>query len=307
MKETKYHLEPNKHLFYTVFPKADIIIKDEKGIVLYKVPYTTKHDYYPVYVAEYALANYNKYLETKNEESKEEFISHINWLVDNIVKKEKFGVWEHYYKLPYYDFKIPWIHGMAQGLAVSALLRGYELTKEKKYLETAKLAYNVFNVFLDKGGVRYVDENGDLWLEEYSVTPPPHILNGYIFALLGAYDYYLFTKDKKAKDIWDKGIKTLENNLKNYDLGYWSLYNLTHNHPAPVHYHKIHITQLNKLYKMTKKKIFKEYSEKWERYLNSWTNKKKASLKRGLIHLKKHGIKKGLQRYISRKRWQKVS
>jgi len=305
MKLKKYHLEPNHQLFYSVFPKNDIIIKDEKGVVLYKIPYTQKHDYYPVYVAEYALGNYNKYIDNENEENKEEFLKHVDWLVENIVDKKNFGVWEHYYTLPYYNFKTPWIHGMAQGLAVSALLRAYELTKEKKYLDTAKKAYNVFNVPLKKGGVRYIDKQKNIWLEEYSVTPPPHILNGYIFALLGVYDFYQFTKQEKALELWNEGIKTLEKKLDDYDLGYWSLYNLAHKHPAPIHYHKIHIKQLNRLYQITKNKLFKKYAEQWDQYLNSWKNRTRVRIKRTLIHLKKHGIKGGFERYLSRKKWQR--
>lgn len=306
MKATKYHLESNNQLFYSVAPKGDIITRDKKGIVLYKIPYTSKHDYYPVYVAEYALGSLNKHVNTGNEKYKEQFLKHVDWLVENITDKRDFGVWEHHYTLPYYDFKIPWVHGMAQGLAVSALLKAYQLTNSNIYLEVAKKAYGSFEKNIEEGGVRYTDANGDTWLEEYAILPAAHILNGFIFILFSIYDYYIVTKDKKALRLWNKEIKTLEKNLKKYDTGYWSQYNLIHKHPAKKSYHTLHIKQLKVLYKLTGKEIFKEYAKRWEKYLNNPLSRGRANIKRIVVHLGRHGIKGSINQYFVRRRWLKT-
>ena len=303
----RYYIKSNSHRFYTVIPSGGIISKDKNGVVLYKVPYTSEYHYYPVYVAEYAIGNFDKYIETKDEKYKENFLKQIDWLVENISDRGNYGVWEHYYKLPYYDFGIPWVHGMAQGLAVSALLRAYNITNKDVFLETARKAYGVFEIAIKGGGVRFVDKNGNIWLEEYGISPPAHILNGFIFALFGVYDFFLATKEEKALNLWREGIKTVETNLPQYDLGYWSLYNLVHEHPAPLMYHTIHINQLSALYSLTGKKIFMQYAAKWEKCLNSRMNRGKASFKRGFIHLKTHGVKGCIDLYLKRKKWSKAA
>ena len=38
---------------------------------------------------------------------------------------------------------------------------------------------------IDEGGVVYADEDGHTWFEEYIVSPPTHILNGFIWASWG--------------------------------------------------------------------------------------------------------------------------
>ena len=93
---------------------------DENGVLLNKIPYTEKWEYYPCDISLYALGNFEMFLDTNEEKYKDNFLKQANWLVNNISIKGGFGVWEHRYALPYYDFnRIPWVHGMAQGLAIS--------------------------------------------------------------------------------------------------------------------------------------------------------------------------------------------
>ena len=56
---------------------------------------------------------------------------------------------------------------------------------------------------------------------------PTHILNGFIWALWGIYDYWLLSSDKNIKILFDKYCDTLSNNIDRYDIGYWSLYELS--------------------------------------------------------------------------------
>jgi uncharacterized protein YyaL (SSP411 family) len=192
---------------------------------------------------------------------------------------------------------------MAQGLAISVLLRAYQLTGDKKYFESAEKAYKVFEVDIVDGGVRFVDEEDNAWIEEYAILPPPHVLNGFIFALFGIYDFYRVTKDENVLKLFDKEIKTLEKNIHKYDTGYWSLYNLLDKNPATKSYHELHIKQLNVLYKLTNRMIFNEYAMRWEKYLQSSLNGKRAAIKRGLCHIKKYGITRSIKRYLLMKKW----
>ena len=106
------------------------------------------------------------FLETKKETYKDVFLKQMDWLVDNITRKNNYGVWQHFFQLPYYEFdKIPWSHGMAQGLAVSLLLRAYQISNVQKYFNTAQQAYYAFFVDINDDGVQYTDEHGKVWIE----------------------------------------------------------------------------------------------------------------------------------------------
>ena len=93
--------------------------------------------------------------------------------------------------------------------------------------------------------------------------------------------------------------------LEKYDAGYWSIYDLLRKYPSTKSYHSLHVRQLKILHKLTGEKIFLDYAKIWEKYMNKWINKKHANINRGLLHLKRYGIRDSMKRYIDRKKWQK--
>ena len=122
------------------------------------------------------------------------------------------------------------------------------------------------------GGVLFQDERGDLWIEEYLVDPPTHILNGMIWALWGVHDYALATGDPSAHELFGKVVQTIERNLARYDAGFWSLYEQSGTRlkmMASPFYHRLHIVQLGIMRRLTGHSIFGEYAERWERYERS--------------------------------------
>jgi len=278
---------------------------DDEGVLLTKIPYTDNWDYYPVSIALFSLGNFEMYLETGEEKFRKAFLTQAKWLKDNIVIKGNYGTWEHWYTLPYYRFnKIPWVHGMAQGLAISALLRAYQFTNDEIFLYAAGKAYGAFERDIEDGGVRFVDPEGNVWFEEYAILPPPHVLNGFIFALLGIFDFYRATENEKPLKLFYEGVKTIEKNLPLYDNGYWSLYDLLHGCPATVDYHKLHIDLLTALYKLTGNELFNEFADRWRNYMDNSINKIKAILERGKNHWRRHRLEI-FRVYIERKRWLK--
>ncbi len=271
---------------------------DERGVILYKIPYTEKFDYYPVTIAQYALGHYEKYLEKKDEESKKYFFVNVNWLLENLKITDGLGVWEHRYTLPYgYNFKVPWVHGMAQGLGASVMLRAYSLTHDGRYLDAVEPIIRSFEVEIPDGGVRFM-ENGDVWFEEYGVLPPVHILNGFMFILIGLYEAHKYAGLDRAKSLFLEGVKTLKKNIKRYDIGYWSLYDLLHRYPAPKNYHNLHIRQLKVMKQITGEYIFLNYSERWANYEKSKLNVLRAMFKRSVVHVKKLGLVGSMKRYL---------
>lgn len=184
--------------------------------------------YQPVGIAHYALGNWDLFLSTHDAKYKMEFLKRADWFCDHLVVKGDFGIWEYRFDYPRFHLKAPWPSAMSQGEGISVLTRAYQLTKKERYLKCAKMALASFRVPLEEGGVRYRDKEGFIWYEEYpSSVKPPHVLNGFIFALFGLYGFYELTGSGEAHALFNDGIDTLKANLGKWDLGTWSRYDLT--------------------------------------------------------------------------------
>ncbi len=163
-----------------------------------------------------------------------------------------FDIFAHGYKDS--PLNAPWYSGMAQGLALSLFSRLYIETHNEKYLSFASLILNSFKNLRtadDELYTAFIDENNYYWIEEYPLDIPDRVLNGFIFAIYGLYDYYMLTNDAECKELLDASITTIERYLPEYrNEGGSSCYCLRHKHVDP-HYHTIHFDQLITLYNMT--------------------------------------------------------
>lgn len=250
--------------------------KDKNGVILFDYYGNIGRQYNPVAIAQYGLGNFNLYLKTKEKKYLDIAKEQANWLVDNLETNE-FGlkVWMHHFDWTYKKLlKAPWYSALSQGNGISLLARIYKETKDEKYLNVLKDAFQSMLIEIKDGGVKYIDENGDIWLEEYILYPdePTHILNGFIWALWGVWDYYLLTKNDKALNLFNECVKTLKENLAKYDIGFWSLYDLSRQFLkmiASPFYHSLHIVELRVMFKLTNEPIFDFYAEKWEKYKNN--------------------------------------
>jgi len=240
--------------------------------------------YNPIAIAQWSLGNYNLWKQSNNKENYKKFIKGANWLNDNLkLNNKKVYVWQHHFDWTYKETLVsPWHSGLAQGQGLSVLCRAYNTTNNEDYLKSIENVYKSFQVDVKDGGVTFTDKDGDIWIEEYIMeNQPTHILNGFIWGLWGIYDYWLLTKNDDIKIVFDNYVKTIEKNIMKYDNGYWSLYelsNLNINMIASTFYHRLHIVQLEILYKMSGKRIFMDISSKWIKYLNKKTNIIKATL-----------------------------
>ena len=172
------------------------------------------------------MGNYNLYRRNGEGERRSKFLNAADWLVENL-EETPHGtrVWYHHFDWEYRSpLKAPWYSALAQGQGISLLARAYSETRNGTYSNVARKAFEPFLKTLDEGGVSYVDGNGNTWFEEYIVSPPTHILNGFIWASWGVYDYFLATGEPIAETLFHKGVHTLAANLGDYDAGFWSLY-----------------------------------------------------------------------------------
>jgi len=263
---------------------------DDKGIPLLNYHGDIGIQYNPIAISQWALGNYNLWKDTNSDQRYKNFIKVADWLVDNLNKNSQGQyVWMHEFDWIYKEtLKKPWYSGLAQGQGLSVLIRAYHETKNDIYLNSSKKVYNSFLQNVNNGGVTMIDEDENLWIEEYIVSQPTHILNGFIWGLWGIYDYWLLTKDKNVKNLFDKYSQTIEKNIDCYDIGYWSLYELSNlkiKMRASTFYHRLHIVQLKILYEMTGIKKFNQISSKWNKYLLRKTNIYKATFMKVLFKI----------------------
>ncbi|HRO75147.1 MAG TPA: D-glucuronyl C5-epimerase family protein [Crocinitomicaceae bacterium] len=248
--------------------RGEFATLDENGIP-YLGSKNAKH-YSPVLIIQYGLMAHDLLKENKEKELNEQrFITCINWLEGN---KHVFNdgiVWRSVSNKQY-NLPDGWVSGMYQGQAISIYLRAYQHFQNESYLETAKLIFNSFKYDYSEGGFKRIDENGHLWFEEYPTNPPSFVLNGYIYSILGIYDFYRVTQDGKALDLWNECVTTLEKNLHKYDVWYWSVYDQSKKQLVSYYYQKnVHVPLMQIMYQLTEKDIFNKYAIKWEKSLNN--------------------------------------
>lgn len=241
---------------------------DENGIVMYEKEGNLYYN--PVQISQYGLSEYGYYLSTKDEEHLKRAKKVVNWLVKN--QEEKTGIW-----LYYFDFhvetsketlKSPWVCGMAQGEAIALLSRMYALEKNEEYLAIAINAMKPLEIPVEEGGVK-ADIYGMPIYEEYPTKTYSHVLNGFMFCLVGLHDLYEISGNEKAKRLYEEGIQTLKQILPLYDSEYTSYYDLGHL-TCPPHaprtankYDPIHVNLLQTLNIFEKNEVIEFYSLKW--------------------------------------------
>ena len=238
--------------------------------------------YNPIAIAQYGLGNYNLFHRTQDPERRRKFLGVADWLATHLEQNPVgLWVWNHDFDWEYRTrLKAPWYSALAQGQGISLLVRAHRDTGELVYLDAAQRAFMAFLKDIDEGGVVYADDEGHTWFEEYIVSPPTHILNGFIWASWGVYDYFLVTGDPSAQKLFDQAVHTLMANLQHYDVGFWSLYEQSGTWlkmMASPFYHHLHVVQLEILYQLTGEDLFKKYAAKWNSYRRS-RSKRTAAL-----------------------------
>jgi len=244
----------------------------------------------PIAIAQYGLGNFNQWMSTQDPERRHKFLRVADWLVANLEENPGgFRVWNHHFDFEYRTpLRAPWYSGLAQGQGISVLVRAHKITRQGNYLNAARAAFRCMRAHVDVGGVIFSDEQGHRWIEEYIVSPPTHILNGFLWALWGVYDLALLTDDQAVWRVWNESLETLRTNLHLYDTGYWSLYEQSGTRMkmmASPFYHQLHIVQLQVTAKLTGEAIFQEYADRWAGYMQSRVNRGRALVYKSVFKL----------------------
>lgn len=263
---------------------------DSQGVPMLNYRGAIGLQYNPIAIAQYGLGNYNLHLRTRDPENLRKFLRMADWMASNLEKNHVgLWLWMHKFDWEYREtLKKPWYSALAQGQGISLLVRAYEETRDLQYLEAAHLAFAPFKASISDGGVMYVDEQGHIWFEEYIVWPPTHILNGFIWAIWGIYDYALTTNDPTARDLFDRAVRTLSNALASFDTGFWSLYEQSGTvlpMLASEFYHALHIVQLRVMFHLTGDPMFARFADRWACYHGSAWNRTRALVGKVLFKL----------------------
>lgn len=243
---------------------------DAQGIPRVYIDRKWGYRYNPITTAQLGLHQLTRYARDGSKEALVIARNMVCWLRDTAQNwQHSSKAWIYDYDLSFYGPKAPWISAMAQGEAISLLLRWQQIEPDEKLAELCQAAVRVFFHPVAAGGVASAFPDGSPIFEEYPTDPPSQVLNGHMFALLGLHDFVQYFEDTAAARLFNAAIAGLERNLRLYDTGYWNYYDL---HPtrrlASPMYIRVHVRLLQALYDITQSRHFLQVAQKWQRYLD---------------------------------------
>ena len=255
------------------FDDAGIPLLDYRGII--------GRQYNPIAIAQYGLGCWNCDEEGAEQPAddlpggwRDRWLRSARWLADHLeASPGGHGVWMHHFDWEYFrTLKAPWYSGLAQGQGLALLVRAWQATEDRRFLTAADRALAAMLEPISAGGTGFADESGCWWIEEYITDPVTHILNGFLWATWGVYDYWKAVGDRRAEDLWNRSMATLERNLQRFDCGFWSAYDLAptriRNVASPF-YHALHLVQLDVTHRLSGRAVFRDTGERWLAYSRS--------------------------------------
>ena len=220
-------------------------------------------------IFQYGLGCYDLILQTGEQQYIDQFRKCVEWALDN---QDDNGGWNI---SAFAGEKSPY-GAMAQGEGASLLIRAYLFFGDEKYFLCARKAIDLMLTPLEKGGTsRFVEK--DLYLLEFMDLPC--VLNGWIFALFGLYDFTIVCKESFYLECLRDTLDTMKRHLIDYDNGYWSKYDEAKMLASPF-YHKLHIAQLTILSLIENDSEWSLYLSKFKRYQSKRWNRTRAFWKK---------------------------
>jgi hypothetical protein len=128
--------------------------------------------------------------------------------------------WEYMFQFD--GGKPPWTSGLSQGTALQVLARSWSRFKEPALLTAAQQALGIFET-APSNGVQVKTPAGSEYAE-YTYAPGDRILNGFIQAVIGIYDYTQITRDPLGQKLFEAGDAEARAETPHYDTGAWSMY-----------------------------------------------------------------------------------
>lgn len=226
-----------------------------------------------VTVEQWALQHWTWWTRTATPADLDAAMRGADWLLEH---QQPDGTW--HYEFDWSDggavMKAPWTSALAQGQALSVLVRAFDHTGDQRYLDAADLALLPFGIATDQGGVRS-DWDGTDWYEEYP-TPALHVLNGFEFTLVGLHDLGTYgSGDATAEQLYDDGLEGLIAHIGAFDVpsARSEVYGALGGARALVHgtwpssYPGLHASLTRYLAGLSGSQTLADYAARWEGYL----------------------------------------
>jgi len=136
--------------------------------------------YRPGFVAMHGLNNLGHYLQSGNQAHPKVFLNQVDWLEAHaVIRGDGAVVWPHDFdhQESAVRLKAPWLSANAQGLVISALVRGWRITRRPRLLELLERSSCVFQLNCECNGVRVQAEEHIVYTEVPGL-PAPGIMDG---------------------------------------------------------------------------------------------------------------------------------
>jgi D-glucuronyl C5-epimerase C-terminus len=227
---------------------------------------TTGTVYWASYIAWYGLVQLGHYLRYGDATNLAAFLKQVDWLERHAVLRDDDAVvWFMNFDYPEGSFvlRAPWISAHVQGLAISALVRGWRITRRPQLLELLKKSARVFALDVDDHGIR-VRVDHHIFYTEVPGGPSPGILDGFLTSLLGLYDLAAETGDIGVWHLFDQGIQGLKHLLPAWDYRQkWSWYG-RRAYLCPPAYHCLNRVLLSVLARLADDPGLAECARSWD-------------------------------------------
>jgi len=260
----KYYESANPSPIYLMnyIKKLSYNCKNDDGIIVlnYGEPFGTQIN--PEAAFQYALGLHDLYLQTKQNHVINEFMKYADYFCRTQTDE---GYW--LYNFDYGTTNGCWASALAQSRGCSVMLRAWTLTGDSRYLDSAVNAIKLFDTPIEEGG----------FLSDFPLVPEcfyydeypqlkSAVINGFMSSLFCLWELSQWTNNKMAHNMWEKGIKSLEQILPFYTLSWWTLYDRNlestiHNFNSP-RYHVLEINYLKILTTLSNSNILEQHLER---------------------------------------------
>jgi hypothetical protein len=225
----------------------------------------------------------------------------LDRLIDTAARRGGFLAWEYYFTFA--GGRPPWVSGIATGTALSALARGASLFKDLElqqpaqpaqptggttppgaapapgdgsetpakphdsayYLDVARQALPVY-AHRAPLGIRAAGARGNHYLI-YSFNRGLRVGNAFLQSLIGLWDYWQVSGDKRARALYVRGDREAKAELPRLDTGAWSLYSLG-GAESDLNYHRLIRDFAEGLCERTKESAYCSKAARFDKYLH---------------------------------------
>ena len=226
----------------------------------------TGTNYWPAFIGWYALVQLGHYLRGKGSQHLSAFLKQIDWLEEHAVLRDDGAVvWTMDFDNPENGIvlRAPWVSAHAQGLAMSAVVRGWRVTKRPHLWELLQGSAKIFDLDVKEGGIR-AQSDGNAFYTEVPGGDVPGILDGFMTSLLGLYDLYIETEDEKTGQLLRAGIEGLKKLLPCWDYrNKWSWYG-RREYLCPPPYHCLNRILLGTLGRLSGDLDLQQHAQRWD-------------------------------------------